>query len=76
MTGSHQAESAVGARRRGAAAGSREIARIELPPNAAFEQHYMQPKEPVIITNLFAGEPIRDLTSRQAVANAWGDITI
>ncbi|MEX0446272.1 cupin-like domain-containing protein [Xenorhabdus sp. SGI246] len=52
------------------------IERITLPTAEEFENSYMKTVTPVVITDLYSGEEIRDITSRDKVIEHWGNIRI
>ena len=52
------------------------IPRIQLSDSAAFDRDYLQPLMPVVIKDLFAGDPIRSITTAAEARAAWGQETI
>lgn len=52
------------------------LARIEMPRRDAFYAEYVYPRRPVIITNLFAGHPISQLSTAEAASAAFGKVPL
>jgi hypothetical protein len=52
------------------------VDRIAMPSPAAFYRDYMCKLRPVVIADLFAGEPIRGIATRDAAIAAWSDVHI
>ncbi len=54
----------------------REIPRIEMPARDEFLRQYAHEREPVVITDLFAGEEISRITTVEDAVRAWGDVKL
>lgn len=52
------------------------IERIEAPDPETFWNRYVRTRTPVIITNLYQGQKIRELTTREAAVAALGDLPV
>ena len=50
-----------------------QLERVRIESAQQFERDYVAPGRPVVITNLFEGERIRELRSREDVLATWGD---
>ncbi|KYZ74130.1 MULTISPECIES: cupin-like domain-containing protein [Klebsiella pneumoniae complex] len=53
-----------------------KVERIKLPSNDVFEKEIMHPLRPVIITNLFEGDVIREINTREKVVEHFGNMMI
>jgi Cupin-like domain len=54
----------------------REIPRIEMPARDEFLRRYAYEREPVVITDLFAGEEISRIKTVEDAVRAWGDVKL
>jgi lysine-specific demethylase 8 len=52
------------------------VERIEMPSNERFERDYLRPLKPVVITNLFAGEPVREIRTKADAIAKWGEVPV
>jgi lysine-specific demethylase 8 len=52
------------------------IERISMPSREVFYRDYVLPRRPVIITNLFAQEPISEIRTMAAARKAFGDVAL
>jgi hypothetical protein len=59
-----------------AAMPSTAIERIELPDRETFYRRYVHTRTPVVITDLFAGDPIRDVRTKADAVDAFGAATL
>ncbi|MGZ5412040.1 MAG: cupin-like domain-containing protein [Solirubrobacterales bacterium] len=53
-----------------------EIPRIAMPSQQEFLQEYAFQREPVVITNLFEGQEISEITTVEDAVRAWGDVKL
>jgi lysine-specific demethylase 8 len=53
-----------------------QIERIAMPRDDVFYDEVMRPLRPVVITDLFAGQPIRQITTREQAVAAFRDTPI
>ena len=49
------------------------IERIQMPDPKSFTELYLKRGRPVVIQNLFAGQPIRDIQTAAAARDRWGN---
>lgn len=54
----------------------RNIPRAQMPTVDIFFERFIQKRQPVVITNLFQGEAIRDITSRREAIDAFGSTVV
>jgi Cupin-like domain len=54
----------------------REIPRTAMPSQADFLAEYAYTREPVVITNLFEGQEISQITTVEDAVRAWGDVNL
>lgn len=54
----------------------REITRTPMPPRADFLAQYVYAREPVVITDLFAGQDISEVGTVEDAARVWGDVDL
>jgi hypothetical protein len=54
----------------------REIPRIEMLARTDFLAAYAYTREPVVITNLFEGQEISQITTVEEAVSAWGDVNL
>ena len=54
----------------------REIALIPMPDRDRFFAQYVYTRQPVVVTNLFAGQAIANIGTIEDAARAWGDVKI
>jgi hypothetical protein len=52
------------------------IERISAPGLEAFRRDHLVPKRPVVLTNLYAGQPIADLASQEAAEATLGEMPV
>lgn len=52
------------------------IDRIRLPPREVFHREYVVPRRPVIITNLFEGQPIERINTPEAAEKELGGVPL
>ena len=52
------------------------IKKIKMPSAKEFYERYMKTLEPVVITDMFAGEAVREIRSREDVVREWGHVQI
>ena len=55
---------------------TREIPRIAMPPQTDFLAEYAYRREPVVITDLFEGQEISEITTVEGAVRAWGDVNL
>ena len=55
---------------------TREIPRIAMPPQTDFLAEYAYRREPVVITDLFEGQEISQITTVEDAVRAWGDVKL
>jgi Cupin-like domain len=53
-----------------------EIPRTAMPAQADFLAEYAYRREPVVITDLFEGQEISEITSVEDAVRAWGDVNL
>jgi cupin-like protein len=54
----------------------REIPRTAMPTQAEFLERYAYQREPVVITDLFEGQEISQVTTVDAAVREWGDVKL
>lgn len=54
----------------------REIPRTAMPPRADFLAEYVYRREPVVITDLFEGQEISQITTVEDAVRVWGDVNL
>jgi lysine-specific demethylase 8 len=54
----------------------REIRRTAMPSREDFLRDYVYEREPVVITDLFAGQEISEITTVEDALRAWGDVNL
>ena len=55
---------------------TREIPRIAMLPQTDFLAEYAYRREPVVITDLFEGQQISEITTVEDAVSAWGDVKL
>src|SRR5690242_7432273 len=55
---------------------TREIPRTAMPSREDFLRDYVYEREPVVITDLFAGQEISEITTVEDALRAWGDVNL
>ncbi|MDX6607853.1 MAG: hypothetical protein QOD14_2393 [Solirubrobacterales bacterium] len=54
----------------------REIPRTAMPSHAEFLERYTYRREPVVLTDLFEGQEISQITTVEDVVRVWGDVKL
>jgi lysine-specific demethylase 8 len=55
---------------------AQSIERIQMPDRATFFSKYVYPRRPVVITDLFAGSPIREIRTPEQASRAFGQVQL
>lgn len=54
----------------------KEIPRIPMPDPAEFFREYVDRRRPVVLTDLFAGQPISSIQTAEDATRAWGSVKL